>query len=112
MEQKERLLTAANVEQITEDYLLTLAELGESIHGLRGIPLLSALKRQKLGHGPYPEVTLFEAANRIMSDLVILRGVTGLIQNGTFGIDRFLVEFGNEDKNGFDIHGEDDLGRK
>ncbi|QBR03674.1 hypothetical protein [Paraburkholderia pallida] len=62
-------------------------------------------------HGPYPGVTLFEAANRIMSDLVILRGVAGLIQAGMFGIERYLVEFGNEDRNGFDLNGTDQSGR-
>ncbi|KVA52774.1 hypothetical protein [Burkholderia cepacia] len=111
MQQQERILTAANVNQITENFLETLASLGDSIHGLRGIPLLTALKREKLVHGPYPGVTLFEAANRIMSDLVILRGVAGLIRTGMFGIESYLVEFGNEDRNGFDIRGVDPKGR-
>ncbi|WGS45538.1 hypothetical protein LFL97_22675 [Burkholderia sp. JSH-S8] len=111
MQQQERILTAANVHRITEDFLETLVELGDSIHGLRGIPLLTALKREKLAQGPYPGVTLFEAANRIMSDLVILRGVAGLIRMGTFGIEKYLVEFGNEDRNGFDINGTDQDGR-
>ncbi|WP_217426355.1 hypothetical protein [Pandoraea anhela] len=104
-------MTADNVNQITESFLETLASLGDSIHGLRGIPLLTALKREKLAHGPYPGVSLFEAANRIMSDLVILRGIAGLIRAGTFGIDSYLVEFGNEDHNGFDIRGKDHQGR-
>jgi hypothetical protein len=111
MQQQERVLTAGNVDQITDEFLKTLTDLGDSIHGLRGIPLLTALKREKLRHGPYPGVTLFEAANRIMSDLVILRGVAGLIRTGMFGIDRYLVEFGNEDRNGFDIKGTDQHGR-
>ncbi|PVX85878.1 hypothetical protein [Paraburkholderia unamae] len=111
MQQQERVLTASNISQITQEFLDTLAELGDSIHGLRGIPLLTALKREKLVRGPYPGVSLFEAANRIMSDLVILRGVAGLIEAGTFGIERYLVEFGNEDRNGFDLNGVDHDGR-
>lgn len=63
------------------------------------------MKRDKLAHGPYKNVTLFEAANRIMSDLVILRGVASLLKANAFGIAQYRVEFGNEDNNGFDIRG-------
>jgi hypothetical protein len=111
MQQQERILTAVNVDKIIGDFLDTLIALGDSIHGLRGIPLLTTLKREKLEQGPYPGVSLFEAANRIMSDLVILRGVAGLIRVGMFDIERYLVEFGNEDRNGFDIKGMDYHGR-
>ncbi|PVX83669.1 hypothetical protein [Paraburkholderia unamae] len=110
MQQQVRSLTLGNVEQITNEFVNSISEIGESIHGLRGIALFTALKRTALGHGPYPHVTLFEAANRIMSDLVILRGVAGLLRAGMFGIDTYLVEFGNENKNGFDIRGESALG--
>lgn len=51
----------------------------------------------------YPSVTLFEAANRIMSDLVILHGVLGLLNCKALPFCEYTVEFGNEDKNGFDI---------
>lgn len=111
MQQLERVLTAANIGPITEEFVGTLAEMGNSIHWLRGIPLFTTLKRAKLTHGPYPGVTLFEAANRIMSDPVILRGIAGLLNAGVFGIEQYLVEFGNEDRNGFDIRGEDQHGR-
>ncbi|WP_081075267.1 hypothetical protein [Burkholderia multivorans] len=110
MQQQVRILTLENVDQITDEFVGSIAEIGESIHGLRGIPLFTALKRTTLGHGPYPHVTLFEAANRIMSDLVILRGVAGLLRARLFGMDAYLVEFGNENKNGFDIRGKNSLG--
>jgi hypothetical protein len=62
---------------------------------------------------PYPTVTRFEAANRIMSDLVILYGVKWLLDNSVFPFENYIVEYGNEDKNGFDIraagNGEKDL---
>ncbi|MBY4949498.1 hypothetical protein K6V92_23115 [Cupriavidus respiraculi] len=110
MQQQERNLTSHNVGAITEEFLRTLDIVGDSIHGLRGVPLLTALKRTKLAHGPYPGVTLFEAANRIMSDLVILRGVAGLLAQNAFGIETYRVEFGNEDRNGFDLTAVDPSG--
>jgi hypothetical protein len=38
-----------------------------------------------------------------MSDLVILKGITWLLQKGVFPFSSYTVEFGNEDENGFDI---------
>lgn len=77
--------------------------MGASVSGKTGIPLLMALKREKLDHGPYPHVCLTEAANRIMSDLVILAGVKALLQSQLFPFASYTVEFGNEDRNGHDI---------
>lgn len=103
MQQIERTLTASNIDAITADFYQSLASIGESIRGKTGVPLFMALKREKLIGGPYPDVSLFEAANRIMSDLVILKGVAGLLQSNLFPFSSYTVEFGNEDKNGFDI---------
>ncbi len=47
--------------------------------------------------------TAFEAANRIMTDLVILYGVKWLLESKTFPFDSYTVEFGKENKNDFDI---------
>jgi hypothetical protein len=63
--------------------------------------------RWKLSQGSCPCATLLMSANRIMSDLVILLGVAGLICTGMFGIERYRVEFGNEDRHGFDLKGVD-----
>ena len=54
---------------------------------------------------PYPNVTLFEAANRIFTDLTILFGVQRLLKNEVAGIcfDEYLVSFGNENNNPHDI---------
>jgi hypothetical protein len=46
---------------------------------------------------------MFEAANRIMTDLVILNGVNRLLLDEVFPFDRYTVEYGNTDENGFDI---------
>jgi hypothetical protein len=103
MQQVERVLNASNIEAITTDFCASLASIGESIRGKTGVALFTALKREKLVGGPYPGVSLFEAANRIMSDLVILKGVAGLLSESTFPFSSYTVEFGNEDRNGFDI---------
>jgi hypothetical protein len=103
MQQIVRVLTAENVETIQREFRGSLASIGESIQGKTGVPLLAALKREKLVGGPYPGVSLFEAANRIMSDLVILNGVSGLLRERVFPFTSYTVEFGNENKNGFDI---------
>ncbi len=103
MQQNERTLNASNIAGITASFYTSLKSIGESIRGKTGVPLFMALKREKLVGGPYPDVSLFEAANRIMSDLVILKGVAGLLQNNSFPFSSYTVEFGNENENGFDI---------
>ena len=103
MQQVERILSASNIDEITSGFYASLASIGASIQGKTGVPLFMALKREKLIGGPYPDVSLFEAANRIMSDLVILKGVADLLQSNIFPFTSYTVEFGNEDNNGFDI---------
>lgn len=103
MRQPVRKLTLENIDSITTVFHQELAVIGESIAGKTGVALMLALKRDRLGHGPYPGVSLFEAANRIMSDLVILHGVAALLKDKHFPFDEYLVEFGNENRNRFDI---------
>ncbi|WP_082629158.1 hypothetical protein [Pseudomonas sp. TTU2014-080ASC] len=108
MQQPIRTLNAANISAILEAFTESIAPVGSSIQGLTGVSLLTALKRKQVGLGPYPSVTLFEAANRIMSDLVILHGIAGLLKLQAFPFTEYTVEFGNEDKNGFDIRATSD----
>ncbi|MGC7837667.1 hypothetical protein ACPZMI_04265 [Pseudomonas wayambapalatensis] len=103
MQQPVRTLNAANIQALKQEFENSLACIGASIQGQSGVQLLTSIKRVKVGTGPYPDVTLFEAANRIMSDLVILNGVAGLLREATFPFTEYTVEFGNEDKNGYDI---------
>lgn len=103
MLQRERTLTLNNIDAIIHDEYADLAVLGTSIKGLTGLPLLKALKRDALAEGPYPGVTLFEAANRVMTDLVILHGVAGLLREQVFPFTSYRVEFGHENHNEFDI---------
>jgi len=67
---------------------------------------LKAIKRDKLATGPYAGVSLFEAANRIMSDLVILYGVRLLLKKDFDGIkfDLLTVCLGNENHAPHDIN--------
>ncbi|MGF6330146.1 hypothetical protein ABH909_003024 [Pseudomonas sp. BS3782 TE3695] len=104
MQQPIRKLTLANIDAITMDFHRELAVIGQSIRGKTGLPLMLSMKRDRLGHGPYPGVSLFEAANRIMSDLVILHGVAALLKDKHFPFDEYTVEFGNENHNDFDIY--------
>ncbi|AZV26558.1 hypothetical protein CT157_11225 [Pseudomonas syringae] len=110
MRQPVRKLTIDNIDSITEAFHHDLAVIGESIAGKTGISLMLALKRDRLGHGPYPDVSLFEAANRIMSDLVILHGIGALLKEKFFPFDEYTVEFGNENRNSFDIRAESPSG--
>ncbi|MEQ9308056.1 MAG: hypothetical protein RLN90_01275 [Balneolaceae bacterium] len=100
-----RELNAKNIEPAISDYLLLLNEIPLSIHADNILGLLTTLKREKVEKGPYPHVTLFEAANRIMTDLTILFGVKNLL-NGAITEIKFAtykVELGNEDYNDHDI---------
>lgn len=106
MPDRNRILTLKSLPEIEQERVQDLDEVGRSIEGKRGFELLTSLKRERLDHGPYKGVTLFEAANRIMSDLVILKGVRWLLENKKFPFDAYTVEFGNENRNGFDITAE------
>jgi hypothetical protein len=106
MAHRNRILTLETLPAIERERVSELDEIGRSIEGKRGIELLTSLKREKLDHGPYRDVTLFEAANRIMSDLVILKGIRWLLDDKVFPFDAYTVEFGNENRNGFDIRAE------
>jgi hypothetical protein len=99
----ERRISKANAGQLITEYLQLVEQVGNPVANLKGRPLLWALKREPLKAGPYPGLTLFEAANRIMSDLVILYGVKWLLDHNVFPFGTYTVEYGNEDKSGFDI---------
>jgi hypothetical protein len=103
MHQSSNKLSKTNIDQTLAEYVASVEHLGESIATLRGFRLFEALKRDVVGTGPYPKVSLFEAANRIMTDLVILYGVRWLLKRAVFPFDTYLVEYGNDDKQGFDI---------
>lgn len=102
----QRTLDCTNIDQLLSQYLENLKTMSATVSSETVYGLLTKLKREKISVGPYPTVTLFEAANRIMTDLTILYGIKSLLhrplsQDLTF--DSFTVEFGNENKNRHDI---------
>lgn len=99
----ERLLNRTNINAAIEKYESSIAEIGDVLSDLRGIPLFQYLKRNQIELGPYPHVTPFEAANRIMTDLVILKGVKWFLDSHTFPFNEYLVEYGNENSNEHDV---------
>jgi len=100
-------LTRQNIEETISGYLELIEELGEEASAKRGLELLYAIKRDALPAGPYPGVTLFEAANRILTDLVVLYGVRWLLHEGPFRFEAFTVEYGHQNNNDFDIQATD-----
>lgn len=103
MTEKIRDFNTSNIDSFLQTYEESFAKIGSGIQGLSGRELFIALKRKHLNEGPYPGVTLFEAANRIMSDLVILHGVRSLLTTRRFPFDEYRVELGHENNNAFDI---------
>jgi hypothetical protein len=99
----ERSISKANAAHLMATYLASVEEIENSLGDHKVLDLLKVLKRDAVGAGPYPHVTMFEAANRILSDLVILYGVKWLLDNDVFPFERYEVEYGNENNNGFDI---------
>jgi len=78
-------LNLANAEKELSDYLrlvnsIKLPALHDDV-----LIFMHSLKRKRLGSGPYPDVSLFEASNRILSDMVILIGVRRLLTNPLVG---------------------------
>lgn len=69
--------------------------------------LFQILKREPLVDGPWSRLSLFEAANRALSDLVVLGAARYLlreaVQGQTAPMKKIAVTLGNE--NGFDLSG-------
>jgi hypothetical protein len=65
-------LTIENVGADVDEYVAKLV--GWSVPELprQPVPFFLALKRGRVTGGPYPGVSVFELANRVMSDLVVL----------------------------------------
>jgi hypothetical protein len=101
-----RKLNKENIDEVIEAYKALLVNIPLKIEESNLIDLLIRLKRGKISTGPWKDVSIFEAANRIMSDLVILLGVKRII-NGEFPdlkvFTDFEVELGNENNNDHDI---------
>ena len=110
MENISRQLTKDNIDETISQYLDLLKTVPINIQTDNVFGLLHKIKREKMSTGPYPNVSLFEAANRMMTDLTILYGIRSLLTKNIFDFefDNYLVEFGNESFNKHDIISEKD----
>ena len=79
-----RRLTVGNVGTALAEYSEEIASVGGKIQGKLGLKLLHEVKREPIGTGPYPDVTLFEAANRIMTDPALRVWVVGTASHQLF----------------------------
>jgi hypothetical protein len=96
---RESVLTRANIEREIPDNQRSVDTISGLPADLRGLDLLSALKRRPVGIGPYPHVTWVEAANRVMTDLVLLFGVRWLLTESAFPFSEFRVDFRRSERN-------------
>ena len=98
-----------NINQAIEEYKKLLQNIPLKIESENIFQMLTDLKRKKIESGPYPNVTLFESANRIMSDLTILYGIKALLDGAVSEInfDEYTVEFGHDNYNDNDISAND-----
>jgi len=72
-----------------------------------GLGLLNKLKREPIGKHPmYGHVSYFEAANRIMTDAVILKGVKWLLEAPNFPFAEYKVDYGNDNTQDHDVMSE------
>ena len=101
----ETKLNKNNIYNVIKKYLESISQIIPSIISDNAINLFLKIKRENIGNGPYPNVTYFEAANRIMSDLVILYGIKDLLEEKYPQIifPEYSVEYGNDSKNEYDI---------
>jgi hypothetical protein len=106
----EKELTLTNIPDIIADYKNLLTEVAPKIEGADILDLLKKLKRPGINKGPYPSVSIFEAANRIMTDLVIIYGAQLILEGKISGIplvSKLRVDYGNQNTQAHDIIGKE-----
>ncbi|AEF84092.1 conserved hypothetical protein [Treponema primitia ZAS-2] len=118
----ENKLTKNNINEVIDKYLECLKEINmnefmEKMSKLNILDYLTYLKRDSFNKGPYPDVSIFEASNRIMTDMVILNGISILLEGRypNINFSEYIVEYGNDrnlehdinaKENGYILHGE------
>jgi hypothetical protein len=99
-------LDKSNVDREIRNYLRKIDAIEIPERQGTNLQHLLSLKRGKIKKGPYPDVSIFEASNRIFSDIVILFGIRELLLQPDqgkifFPFTEYEARLGNE--NGFDI---------
>ena len=103
MPSRNRVLTKNNINKEIKKFSSEIKDISLP-SDCKGIELLLKLKRDKIGHPSfYKDVSYFEGANRIMTDLVIFHGVKWLLEKSKFNFEEYTVEFGNENKKDHDV---------
>jgi len=102
-------LNHSNIQIEIQKYLKEIDAIDFPERSGNNIEYMLSLKRGKILKGPYPYVSIFEASNRIFSDIVILFGIRQILMNPQLGsirlpFDQYEVKLGAE--NGFDIEAE------
>jgi len=62
--------------------------------------IISLLKRNQYSIGPYCSITIFEAANRIASDLTLMDGVCSILQRSNWRDSTVKLRLGTMQENG------------
>ncbi|MCF8459207.1 MAG: hypothetical protein K9G46_00650 [Flavobacteriales bacterium] len=110
------ILNNGNIQKTIDDYykflqLVQIDEIRTHLGGMDAIGMFHELKRGVVKDGPYFEISIFEAANRIMTDLTILFGIQELLFHERLSeYKNYRVEFGNGNKQLFDIHSDSTRG--
>lgn len=78
-------LNRENIEEKLGAYLAQVRSIEIPVLSRDPLVAMRSLKRDKIGSGPYQGVSLFEVANRVLSDLVILYGVQRLLDDPVIG---------------------------
>lgn len=108
-----RKLDKDNIADVIEDYRKRVDEMRLGLTASQhGCQLLLGLKRPEIEIGPWPKVSWFEAANRVLSDLVILYGVRWMVLRQPYPYESYVVQLGNEQKQRFDIVDAESNGRQ
>ncbi len=103
MTDRVRELNKTNINSEIEKFISEIKDISLPSDS-KGIDLLLKLKRNKIGSPSYyKDVSYFEGANRIMTDLIILYGVRWLLERSNFEFEEYVVEFGNENKRDHDV---------
>ena len=72
-------LNHANIQQEIQNYLKKIEDIEFPERRGTNIEYMLSLKRGLIRGGPYPHVSIFEASNRIFSDIVILFGIRHIL---------------------------------
>jgi len=97
-------LSKKEFEVAKKSYLKTLEENNYSIKNASNIyELINNIKRTPQKVGPYQNISVFEALNRIGSDLVLLSGATALFNNKLEGIKPEKIHLKMGTTHGFDF---------